>query len=1034
MKKLMKTILAVGTAVAAFGARADAPKYGGLYFDAAVEIDGVQHPAGTTVYAETWPTQMLVRPVVASGETFQWYYVDLPRATYINARSSQNSFYGSLSQKFPVVRLSRMDGAYLMTPPGDASVVITNKAVYAQKIVYVSATDGDDSTATGDEAKPFGTIQGAVDSLYANAKGQRAIVYVKPGVYNQGGAEGDSDNFRSRVFVQGDQPLLIKSTDGASKTVIEGDLDPDTENGCGANARRCVTFKINAGGNACIQGFTLRKGRTAASTGGQLYTNQGGGIGAQRSNYGISQHIAADCVFEDCKAGYGTGYAAAWNMWLFRCRISGCTTSPVGSSHCVSTVISGADAGGLGGFAFQSSAAGGCGLVTINSVAGKQRLGPGGFYYGTVLTKNGADGTNVGWTSPTDAYVANLSTGDVRPAAGGAAQFGAAKPEEKTDDWYFWSDVVGSLACGDVDGNPVSWKDGVPMSGAIMQAVQLRAVSVTKPSTVGVTATGLTLGDTTTSTTLGEGTTITLAPNETGTRYASGVVCGGVTNDFADLPGGVFTYAVEKGDGALEIEILRSNAWYADAVNGDDENNGFTRATAVKTLVCGMRKCSSGDTLYALPGVYDEGVTDRGGNKTPDATLTACRAFIRQGATLASTDGPEKTVILGAAATSEDADEYGRGSNAVSCVRAQSANSAANAVTLRGFTLTGGRTRYTSGLENPAVNKHGNEQNSGAAFHALWSGRDYVTVENCIVTNNFAQFLAVSADATYIGCCIGTNVADDCSATFKSRLLGCVVDGVASSLYGCRNCTFGTGSSLTLEGGYYECVNSLIMGKVGWHNSEMTFTNCVFLSDSQRYNQVDCQILDRDAIGIDDAYRPTSSASVLVDAAKTEDAADARLLATPDAAGGQRVYNGKADIGAYEYDWRGIYANDLRRAGGFSVTDAAPAVVEGDARSVVVPAGSSVTGTWLADATLQESANVRVCLTGAGVFTVTVNGQAVATLTGPAERTQDVKFPTASGDVVTFAYRAADGADAASAGEAVITKIAQAGGFLLIVR
>lgn len=1029
MKKLTKTIIAAGAAVAAFGARADAPRYGGLYFDAAVEIDGVVHPAGTTVYAETWPTQMLVRPVVASGQTFQWYRTDLPRATYLNAHTPQNSFYGSLSQKFPNVRLSRMDGAYLMTPPGDASVVVTNRAVCAQKVVYVSAADGDDATATGGEAAPFGTIQGAVDHLYANARNQNAIVLVKPGVYDRGGYEGDADTFRSRVFVQADQPVLIKSTGGASVTVIEGELDPDSADGCGAAARRCVTFKINNGGDACLQGFTFRKGRTADSTGGQLYTNQGGGIAAQRSNYGISQHIAADCVFEDCRAGYGNGYAAAWNMWLFRCRVTGCTAWPVSSSYCVATVVSGADAGGLGGFSFQSSAAGGCGIVAVNSVAGKQRLGPEGFYYGTVLTKNGQDGENFGWTSPADAYVVRLETGDVRPAAGGAAQFGAATPEAGTDDWRFWSDVVGALACGDVDGNPVAWRDGVPMSGAIMQTVQLRTVSVAKPATVGVTATGLTLGDTGASAILAEGEAITLAPNETGSRYAAGVVCGGVTNLFADLPGGVFSYTVAKGDGALAIEILRSDAWYADAVNGDDANTGFTRASAVKTLVCGMRKCASGDTLYALPGVYDEGVTDRSGNATPDASRLACRAFIRCGATLASTDGPEKTVILGAAATSADADEYGRGSNAVSCVRVQSANSAASAVTLRGFTLTGGRTRYEAG------NNDGNEQVNGAAFHALWSSRDYVTLENCIVTNNFSQHQAVSSDTTCIGCVFDANVADSSSATFKSRLLGCLVkSGGAHSIYGIRNCTFGTNTTMTLEGGYYECVNSLMMGQVNWHGNEMTFTNCVFLSGTQRYRQVDCQILGRDAIGIDDDYRPTSAASPLVDAAKTEDAADARLVATPDAAGGQRVYNGAADIGAFEYDWRAIYAKDLRRAGGFSVTDASPAVVEGDARAVVVPAGASVTGTWLAGASHSARANVRVRLSGAGVFTVSVNGAAVATLTGPAAKAQEVAVSSLAGDVVTFAYRAADGADAASAGEAVIEKIAQGGGLLLIVR
>jgi len=180
--------------------------------------------------------------------------------TYINSRSSEQSFYGSLNVKFPTVRLSKMDGTYLMTPPGDKTVVITNNAVYASKIVYV-ATNGVDEATAGTEANPFETIQYAVDYLWANYKNNYTMVLVKPGVYNKGGNEGDKDNFRSRVFVHEDQYVLIKSTDGAEETVIEGAVDPETANGCGENAMRCVTFRINYGGIGCIQGFTFDKGR-----------------------------------------------------------------------------------------------------------------------------------------------------------------------------------------------------------------------------------------------------------------------------------------------------------------------------------------------------------------------------------------------------------------------------------------------------------------------------------------------------------------------------------------------------------------------------------------------------------------------------------------------------------------------------------------------------------------------------------------------------------------------------------------------------
>ena len=45
-------------------------QYGAIRFDCAATIDGVAVPANTAVYAESWPTQMCVRPVLGSGETF----------------------------------------------------------------------------------------------------------------------------------------------------------------------------------------------------------------------------------------------------------------------------------------------------------------------------------------------------------------------------------------------------------------------------------------------------------------------------------------------------------------------------------------------------------------------------------------------------------------------------------------------------------------------------------------------------------------------------------------------------------------------------------------------------------------------------------------------------------------------------------------------------------------------------------------------------------------------------------------------------
>ena len=71
--KLTAPIRAIMFALFALGATAafaDDPKYGGIRFDCDVTVDGRLVAANTAVYAETWPTQMCVKPVVPTGETF----------------------------------------------------------------------------------------------------------------------------------------------------------------------------------------------------------------------------------------------------------------------------------------------------------------------------------------------------------------------------------------------------------------------------------------------------------------------------------------------------------------------------------------------------------------------------------------------------------------------------------------------------------------------------------------------------------------------------------------------------------------------------------------------------------------------------------------------------------------------------------------------------------------------------------------------------------------------------------------------------
>jgi hypothetical protein len=60
---------------------------------------------------------------------------------------------------------------------------------------------------------------------------------------------------------------------------------------------------------------------------------------------------------------------------------------------------------------------------------------------------------------------------------------------------------------------------------------------------------------------------------------------------------------------------------------------------------------------------------------------------------------------------------------------------------------------------------------------------------------------------------------------------------------------------------------------------------------------------------------------------------------TKDILGGQRVYNGKIDIGPYEYDWRDYFAS---RIGAVSVSKASADVTTNAYGKVRIPDGASI--------------------------------------------------------------------------------------------
>ncbi|MGN0847434.1 MAG: hypothetical protein ACI4RA_08645 [Kiritimatiellia bacterium] len=465
-----------------------------------------------------------------------------------------------------------------------------------------------------------------------------------------------------------------------------------------------------------------------------------------------------------------------------------------------------------------------------------------------------------------------------------------------------------------------------------------------------------------------------------------------------------------------------ATTYYADAANGDDARDGLTEATAVKTLKAALEKAAGGDVVVALPGVYNEGTTlqtlgQSGGKTTP--TIPA-RAVVPSYVTLTSRDGAQATVIEGAL------DNGDCGPNAVRCVFL------ARWGTLRGFTLRNGATDQGGAGVADTVNTHGG---GVLGFDGSVNQQFDETIENCIITNCRAVRGGGGCYGTYRNCqFLGNTLCVDKPgvAVRLARMEGCYLAGNRgghSTVYQCdvRNCTVMDGQAsgtglVHIESDYLKSralVNSVILGK---KYSAAAVTNCVFVSGSANTyagaEPVDCRTASVDELALDGDGRP-ARVSVLVDAGAA-DVTSGELLAAGDIVGNPRVSNGRLDVGAFEYDWRGDYAATL-----------APrhlAVVEADAgvtlaeTGVALPAGGALVVEWTVPSAGQLTFSL--ALTGAGTLTVRI-GEEELTFTEAGT----FRLPGAEGvNRITFAYSAEDGSTV------VLSGFRQANGTILVIR
>ena len=352
MKRLMLVVL---TALASAALFAGEPVAGGIKFTSAVNVDGTDYPANTTIYAESYPTQFVVKPVVAAGSYLFYAKTD--------ADHGSRMVYPDLS------------GAFTLMPPPTPDDVVTYACGVFANVRWVDASADPADTPDGSEEHPYRTLQEGADAIVAWNKSY-AMLLVKKGVYDEGGVAPTTESAGSRLVIPTKTSIIVRAVDGPEETFIVG--EPDTSvttagrEGWGGKGYRCVTM----GKGTCLQGFTLTGGyvgtqnesKTGQKAGAAVYYNSG-----QNPN-------PADAHIVDCIISNNHGNAATLYMvTATRCRITGnrnraALLSGVTAINCA---IDGNTLVESGSFTYCSGAFYGCtiaGNAAVNALIGLDSL------------------------------------------------------------------------------------------------------------------------------------------------------------------------------------------------------------------------------------------------------------------------------------------------------------------------------------------------------------------------------------------------------------------------------------------------------------------------------------------------------------------------------------------------------------------------------------------------------------------------------------------------------------------------------------
>ena len=841
---------------------------------------------------------------------------------------------------------------------------------------YVDANNGNDawdgttaaipSQATIDEG---GTIAGPRKTLHAMMSDVCVVagdtVWAAEGDYNERGIANGTETTLNRVQVKGG--VMLRASGSRDKTFISG--ADGTDGAYSAGATRCVFFlppsdddSANGYGYGIVKGFTIRNGRTA------IDTEYGGGssgsgllVECDFQNNGCSDKDRGGTMF------YGTALRSRFSsIDSSKGAYIAWTDKNTELVHIISSLIAVSSSSGKRGCFYQR-------VKVCNSTFLGESFVRKCTAYNCLFIGDGANSASqyeaehINVLSRSDfnmtycktnaecRVVAEAETpydettfrplpGSVAIDAGNSSDSNAEKYNyenltngwptawlaEAGKDYYGGERVVGGsidIGCGERQGSSVAILDD--SDGLVVEGIQKGESNLS----------------------VGSSAEVTFSRTLTSDKLCLGVNINGEFHSFGGTTSDVPYSVTLQGRNDLDYYVTAvyetdQKDWYvnADPEIGNNENKGYHKNCPRRTLDKAMELATenAGHVVHAAAGTYDSFA------EGAEYANTSNRVTVKEGVGLVADDWPlQKTFIEGALDTSENADEYNNGPNAIRCVYVKSGGY------VRGFILRKGRTVTTGGTGTA-----GGRCCGGALLE-----KDAALID-CEVTGNHCAYRGravgcPSSTGWLIRCYLHDN-GDESTQGYTdvydrmSLIDTCVIGPKHSSGY---YTYYGRGTIInstilgsgTRPAAATQIYNSYMLSESHATDKIISCWNCAFAS---RYSDATssttqtngCLFAVDGGDIFDENYRPKTATSVLVDGGNNDyyvfPEQFAQFKENRDFADGQRVYNGKIDIGCGEYDFRPDFAKLLGPRA--VISEMGPNVTTNAASDIVVPEGDSI--------------------------------------------------------------------------------------------